>query len=61
MTCYVNELLEAQNRLLRDISHELRSPLARLMVALELVRKGLPEHNQKLLDRVEKEASTLGK
>jgi len=60
MTCYVNELLEAQNRLLRDISHELRSPLARLMVALELVRKGLPEHNQKLLDRVEKEASTLG-
>lgn len=60
MTSYVNELLEAQNRLLRDVSHELRSPLARLMVALELARKDLPESNQRFLDRVEREASTLG-
>jgi len=60
MTSYVNELLEAQNRLLRDVSHELRSPLARLMVALELARKDLPESNQRFLDRAEREASTLG-
>ncbi len=35
----IQALLEAQNRLLRDVSHELRSPLARLQVALGLLRQ----------------------
>ncbi|MCG5531713.1 ATP-binding protein [Halorhodospira halochloris] len=35
----LESLVEAQNRLLRDISHELRSPLSRLQVALELARR----------------------
>ncbi len=35
----INELMEAQKLLVRDISHELRSPLARLRVALELARE----------------------
>ena len=34
----IEELLGSQRRLLRDVSHELRSPLARLAVALELAR-----------------------
>ncbi len=35
----INDLLEAQKLLVRDISHELRSPLTRLRVALELARE----------------------
>ncbi len=35
----IEELVGSQRRLLRDISHELRSPLARLNVALELARR----------------------
>lgn len=45
-----------QQQLLRDVSHELRSPLARLQVALELAReRGDPE----ALDRIELEAGRL--
>ncbi|MCW7753875.1 ATP-binding protein [Desulfobotulus sp. H1] len=40
MTGRMADLLDARDRLLRDISHELRSPLARMAVALELARKG---------------------
>ena len=32
-------LLESQRQLLRDVSHELRSPLARLQIALGLARR----------------------
>jgi len=35
----IHELLEAQELLVRDISHELRSPLARLRVVVELARE----------------------
>lgn len=50
-------LLNAERRLLMDISHELRSPLARLSVAIELARAGTPE--QAPLDRIQKEADRL--
>jgi two-component system sensor histidine kinase CpxA len=36
----IQVLLDQQNLLLRDISHELRSPLARLSVSAELVQRG---------------------
>ncbi len=36
----IEGLLKSQRRLLQDISHELRSPLARLGVAVELARGG---------------------
>ena len=39
MAIRLESLLEAQRRLLRDVSHELRSPLARMQVALELARR----------------------
>ena len=53
-------LLNAQQRLLRDISHELRSPLARLNVALELARRncGAPGAEAPL-NRIEREAERL--
>lgn len=39
MATKIEGLIAAQKRLLRDISHELRSPLTRLNIALELARK----------------------
>jgi two-component system sensor histidine kinase CpxA len=43
----------------RDVSHELRSPLARLAVALELARKRAGEGAAEQLDRIELEAGRL--
>lgn len=59
MARHVSELLSAQNRLIRDISHELRSPLARLRVALELARQRSTEKAESALDRIELEAERL--
>jgi signal transduction histidine kinase len=53
----IQTLLAAERRLLMDISHELRSPLARLGVAVELARSG--EDRDLMLDRIEKEAQRL--
>jgi two-component system, OmpR family, sensor histidine kinase CpxA len=52
-------LVKAQSRLLNDISHELRSPLARLNVALGLARQRADVENSDMLDRIELEASRL--
>ena len=52
-------LLGAQRRLLQDISHELRSPLARQRVALELVRQQGGDDAVRALDRAEREAERL--
>jgi two-component system sensor histidine kinase CpxA len=52
---------QANQRLLRDVSHELRSPLARLRVALEIARnkdKSLVVHE---LNRIELESERLEK
>jgi signal transduction histidine kinase len=53
----IQTLLAAERRLLLDISHELRSPLARLGVAVELARSG--EDRDHMLDRIQKEADRL--
>lgn len=55
MTDQLRELLETQKRLLRDVSHELRSPLARLRIALELAERD----REKSLQRIAKEADEL--
>jgi two-component system, OmpR family, sensor histidine kinase CpxA len=52
-------LVKAQSRLLNDISHELRSPLARLNVALGLARQRSDGESADMLDRIELEASRL--
>jgi two-component system sensor histidine kinase CpxA len=53
----LNDLLQSQRQLVRDVSHELRSPLARLRVALELAER--EEDRKKALSRIEKEADEL--
>jgi two-component system sensor histidine kinase CpxA len=55
----ISVLIESEKRLLADISHELRSPLARLAVALELARKNSPPTASGPLNRIEQEAERL--
>ncbi len=55
----IGDLVGSQQRLLRDISHELRSPLARLNVALGLARQKAGDGAANSLDRIEREAERL--
>lgn len=57
----IQALIDSQKRLLADISHELRSPLARLSVALELARKNSNDKATPALNRIEQEAERLNK
>jgi two-component system, OmpR family, sensor histidine kinase CpxA len=52
-------LVNAQSHLLNDVSHELRSPLARLNVALGLARRRTGPDAQGALERIELEADRL--
>src|SRR6266852_5020700 len=55
----IEGLVDSQSRLLKDVSHELRSPLAGLSVALGLARqRGTPEVEASL-NRIELEADRL--
>ncbi len=63
----IEGLVDSQSRLLKDVSHELRSPLARLSVALGLarqraaseVRPGMGPELENSLNRIEIEADRL--
>lgn len=55
----LQSLVDAQKLLLRDVSHELRSPLARLSVALELARDDANPEMSAHLDRIERETERL--
>jgi len=55
----IESLVEAQRRLLGDISHELRSPLARQGVALGLARRKAGSEASSALDRIEREGERL--
>lgn len=51
----LNRLLQSHQQLLRDVSHELRSPLTRLQIALGIARKKDPEGSlQTEHDRIER-------
>jgi two-component system sensor histidine kinase CpxA len=55
----IEHLVTAQRHLLSDVSHALRSPLARLNVALGLARRHSPQGAQEHLDRIELETDRL--
>ncbi|NCT67159.1 MAG: HAMP domain-containing protein [Rhodanobacteraceae bacterium] len=55
----IKALVDSHRRLVRDVSHELRSPLARLRVAVELARDGDARQVNASLDRIECEADRL--
>lgn len=58
MAMRLEALLTAERRLLQDISHELRSPLARLAFAVELVKTA--DDRDAAIDTVKKEIDRLG-
>lgn len=55
----LQEIMDSQRRLVGDVSHELRSPLARLQVALGLARQRTEGRGAMELDRIEREAERL--
>jgi two-component system, OmpR family, sensor histidine kinase CpxA len=59
MASRLQDLVSAQSRLLNDISHELRSPLARLSVALGLAWQRAGTEAESALERIELEANRL--
>ncbi len=58
MTSQLRSLIEGQRRLLHDISHELRSPLARLQVAIGLARQQ-PDKTESSMVRIERESTRM--
>lgn len=54
----LQRLVASRDRLLNDVSHELRSPLARMQLAVGLARQK-PDKSETSLDRIEKEAVRL--
>lgn len=55
----LEELLNSKETLLRDVSHELRSPLARIRMALALAERDAAGGNQSNLARIEEETERL--
>jgi signal transduction histidine kinase len=55
----IEALVTGQRRLLGDVSHELRSPLARLIVALGLLKQGPAEETPENLERIGVEVRRL--
>lgn len=58
MAAQLQHLLATQERLFHDVSHELRSPLTRLQLAIGLLRQS-PDKLPDMLMRVEREAERL--
>ena len=59
MAARTETLVNQQRTVLQDVSHELRSPLARLHLLLELARTGSSNSGQQQLDRAAKEVGRL--
>ncbi|MES2682986.1 MAG: HAMP domain-containing sensor histidine kinase [Pseudomonadota bacterium] len=59
MAARTETLVNQQRTVLQDVSHELRSPLARLHLLLELARPGGSDSSQHQLDRAAKEVGRL--
>ena len=55
----IESLMKLQRQLIGDISHELRSPLARLNVALDLARQNTGAEEQQDVEPIEEEAQEL--
>ncbi|HCA63742.1 MAG TPA: two-component sensor histidine kinase, partial [Pseudomonas sp.] len=59
MGARLQALIGSQRQLLRDVSHELRSPLARLRIALGLAERATPTEREVIWPRLAKECDRL--
>lgn len=55
----IQSLLDSERRLRRDVSHELRSPLARLNISLELIRRKSAPELEPAFARIERDTARL--
>ena len=60
MTARLRNLIDGQTRLLHDVSHELRSPLARLQAAIGLAHQQ-PDKISASMERIERESVRMDK
>ena len=60
MTGRLRNLMDSQTRLLHDVSHELRSPLARLQAAIGLAHQQ-PDRMAASMERIERESERMDK
>jgi two-component system OmpR family sensor kinase len=58
MAARLQSLIDGQRRLLHDVSHELRSPLARLQAAADLIQQR-PERTAELMTRIERDIGRM--
>lgn len=56
---HLQSLIDSQRQLLRDVSHELRSPLARLKITAALLERANEQDRVKLSDRLSLECDRL--
>ena len=59
MAGQINNLLESHQELLGIVAHELRTPLARMRLALELIREDSNDGNLSMIDRMDKDLIAL--
>nr|WP_250646628.1 HAMP domain-containing sensor histidine kinase [Pseudomonas oligotrophica] len=59
MGARLQSLINSQRQLLRDVSHELRSPLARLRIALALAERATPSEREAIWPRLRLECDRL--
>ena len=59
MALKIETLINSQKRLFNDISHELRSPLARMQVSIELLQMKVADSEKSLVNRLEKDVNRM--
>jgi two-component system sensor histidine kinase CpxA len=59
MTARLEKAMDEQRRLIKDVSHELRSPLARLQIALAIAQQKSTESIQPELEKIKQAADYL--
>lgn len=59
MAARTEDLLQTQRRLLHDVSHEMRSPLSRVALALEMASRTVSPESQRFLERIRRDAERL--
>lgn len=60
MASQIEGLVESKQQLLHDVSHELRSPLARIQVATDLVQQQ-PQRTEEFIGRVSRDVQLMDK
>jgi len=59
MAFHLDKIIDSKRQLLSDVSHELKSPLARLHIALGLANKKNQDHESSELNRIKLEADRM--